>query len=63
LEQNDITIDKLAEGIIEAVAEDLKELARWLVEHRQSELRTLEDSLREKGHHLLCRLLEYQRRW
>jgi hypothetical protein len=58
LEHNDITIDELVDGLIEAVAGDLKELARWLVEHRQSELRALEDGLREKGHRLLCGLLE-----
>lgn len=58
LEQNDNTINGLAEQLIEAVAEDLKEVARWLVQHREGELRTLEDGLREKGHQLLCRLLE-----
>jgi len=58
LELNDTTVDELAEQVIEAVAEDLKELARWLVKHRQGELGTLEDGLREKGHQLLCRLLE-----
>ena len=56
--QNDITVDELAEQVATVVAEDLKELARWLVRHRQDELRTLEDGLRDKGHQLLCRLLE-----
>lgn len=58
MELHDTTVDELAEQLVEAVAEDLKELARWLVKHRQDELRALEDGLREGGHHLLCRLLE-----
>jgi hypothetical protein len=55
---NDTTVDGLAERLIETVAEDLKELVRWLVEHRQGELRTLEDGLRAGGQRLLCRLME-----
>ncbi|MDA0733589.1 MAG: ISKra4 family transposase [Chloroflexi bacterium] len=55
---NDTTVDGLAEQLMEAVAEDMKELARWLVQHRQGELRTLEDGLRASGHRLLCRLME-----
>ncbi len=40
-----------------AVAVELKGLARWLVEHRETDLRELEEGLIERGHALLMGLL------
>ena len=53
--------DSMIEAAVEkakaAVAGEMEGLARWLVEHREADLRELEEGLIEKGHTLLMGLL------
>jgi hypothetical protein len=50
--------EELTERVLAAVSEQVRELAAWLVDQREANLRDLEGGLTRQGHRVLTRMLE-----
>lgn len=46
------------EELMESIKDEFEQLAAWMVEQSESDLKSLEDGLRQRGHQLLCKLLQ-----
>lgn len=55
--KDDSRSEALTERVLAAVSEQVRELATWLVEQREANLRELEGGLTRQGHRLLTRML------
>jgi len=56
--EDDTTMERLVEELKESVKDEFDHLLRWMLEERGSDLKALEDGLRERGNELLLKVLK-----
>ena len=56
--EDDTTTDRLVEELKESVKDEIDQLLRWVLEQRASNLKVVEDGLRERGNQFLLKVLK-----